>query len=223
MNRLSLRASRRLLGLSCLAIAICLSAAAQVDNDESSLGEVTISGKVSKQSLTTSDGRRFLEDCREPYDFCVLDTYSGDAMPFHLASLEAFESAKRVLKPGGILAINYIGAPSGRAFASIYKTLQVAFANVLAIKGEDNDRTQTITMFASARPIEFNSAWLDHRPTFTGVDPIREAIDRLTVAPDRDDGLLLTDDYNPIDFLRSAEAIEWRRRTVANIGERASF
>jgi len=170
-----------------------------------------------------ADGRRFLEDCRDTYDFCVIDTYAGDVFPFHLASVEAFRAAKAVLAPEGVLAMNYIGAPGGQAFACLCHTLRQVFAHVRAIKGEFSDDVQTITLFAADRPIEFNQGWLDYRPVFFGADPIAEAVEQLTVTPDLSAAFVLTDDYNPIDFLRESEAVRWRARTAHNIGEAALF
>ena len=170
-----------------------------------------------------ADGRRFLEDCRTTYDFCVIDTYSGDTMPFYLASMEAFESSKRVLKPEGILAINYIGAPGGSAFASIYSTLGEVFPHVMAIRGEDSDRVQTITLFASGSPLRIRRGWLDYRPSFDGVDPISETIEQLKVEPDTSKALILTDDCNSVDLLRAQEALAWRSRTIEMIGDKAMF
>jgi SAM-dependent methyltransferase len=170
-----------------------------------------------------ADGRQFLEDCARRYDFCVMDTYSGDVFPFHLASREAFGAARRVLKPDGILAINYIGAPGGRAFACLYRTLEEVFPHVLAIGGEAGDRVQTITVFASDRKIEFNKGWLDAPGGFGGADRVSEAVARLTVKPARPDGFVLTDSYNPIDFLRAGEAVRWRERTAENLGAQAGL
>ena len=170
-----------------------------------------------------ADGRQFLEDCRQRYDFCIIDTYSGDVFPFHLATREGFEAARRVLKPGGVLAINYIGAPGGRAFACLHLTLKAVFRNVLAIRGEPSDDVQTITVLASDREIRFNKGWLDSMGGFTGADPVSEAVQRLAVAPARPDAFILTDDYSPIDFLRAEEALRWRARTARNIGEQGIF
>jgi len=170
-----------------------------------------------------ADGRRFLEDCPNRYDFCVIDTYSGDVCPFHLASVEAFATAKGVLKPGGVLAINFIGAPSGRAFACVYRTLQAVFTHVRALKGEPGDDVQTITVLATDTPIAFNRDWLLHTGGFTGVDPITEAIAALTVVPDLSNAFVLTDDYNPIDFLRADEALRWRQRTTDSVGRPGAF
>ncbi len=172
-----------------------------------------------KGNAVAADGRRFLEDCGEKYDFCVIDTYSGDVFPFHLASREAFLAARKTLKPKGILAINYIGAPQGAGFACTYRTLSEIFPHLRAIRGEPGDDVQTITVFASDRRIEFNGAWLDHRPaSFDAADPIGEAIDTLSFKPDLTGSFVLTDNYNPIDFLRADEALRWRTRTRKNIG-----
>ena len=174
-------------------------------------------------SAVAADGRQFMESCRRRYDFCIVDTYSGDVFPFHLATQEAFQAAKSVLKPGGVLALNYIGAPGGRAFACLYVTLQQVFPNVLAIGGEPGTDVQTITLFASDRKIEFNKGWLEFMGTSTGVDPVSAAIARLTVKPGQTAGFVLTDNYNPIDFLRAEEALRWRKRTEQNIGEQGIF
>ncbi len=169
-----------------------------------------------------ADGRRFLEDCSRHYDFCVIDTYSGDVFPFHLSTEEAFSAAKSVLKPGGVLALNYIGSPKGKPFACLYLTLGSVFKNLLAIRAEDTDDVQTITLFASDRPLTFSKRWLDNTLDFsgsTGPDPVTLDIQRLTVEPPETEGaFLLSDDHNPIDFYRSDEALRWRIRTAELIG-----
>ena len=109
----------------------------------------------------------------------------------------------------------------GRAFACIYRTLQQVLPHVLAIRGEESDDVQTITLFASDRAIEFNNGWMRYRGGFRGVDPVADSIRRLTVEPKRTDGLVLTDNYNPIDFLRAREALRWRELTASRIGRQA--
>jgi predicted membrane-bound spermidine synthase len=172
---------------------------------------------------TVADGRQFLENCGRQYDFCVIDTYSGDVFPFHLATREAFAAARRNLKPEGVLVVNYIGSPAGRAFACLDATIRHSFPHVLAIRGEPGDDVQTITLFAAAHKIVFNKGWLEIMGGFSGVDPVSETISRLTVASIPAGGFVLTDDYNPIDLLRTDEALRWRARTARNIGEQAMF
>lgn len=172
---------------------------------------------------TAADGRQYLEACGRRYDFCVIDTYSGDVFPFHLATREAFEAARQVLKPGGVLVINYIGSPAGRGYACLDATIRAVFPQVRAIRGEPGDDVQTVTVFASEKELAFNKGWLEAMGGFSGVDPVSEAIARLTVSSAPPGGFVLTDDYNPIDMLRTDEALRWRVRTAQNIGERAIF
>jgi spermidine synthase len=169
-----------------------------------------------------ADGRRFLESCTNKYDFCVIDTYSGDVLPFQLCSVEAFRAAKAALTDDGILALNFIGMPSGLPFACVYRTLQAVFPHVRALRGEDSDDVQTITLFAASRRIEFNNGWTRYRGDFRGVDPIADSIRRLSAEPSAGASTILTDDHNPIDSLRADEALRWRERTASFIGSCAA-
>jgi MFS family permease len=174
-----------------------------------------------------ADGRRFLEDRAHwdtRYDFCVIDTYSGDAFPFYMASVEGFRAARAVLRPGGVLAVNFIGSPGGRPFACVYRTLGEVFGHVRALNGEPGEDVQTITLFASHRPLRFEKhkfRWMNllaGSEDFTGRDPISALIRSLEVTPEKGAGSVLTDAHNPVDFLRAQEAVRWRERTVENIG-----
>jgi SAM-dependent methyltransferase len=60
-----------------------------------------------KVEVALGDGRLSLE--REPsqrFDLLVMDAFSGDSVPVHLVTREAFAIYFRHLKPGGILAVN---------------------------------------------------------------------------------------------------------------------
>ncbi|MBN1669982.1 MAG: fused MFS/spermidine synthase [Kiritimatiellae bacterium] len=165
-----------------------------------------------------ADGRQYLESCDKAYDFCVLDVYSGDVLPAHLLSVEAIRAAKRVLNPRGVLAVNYVGEPSGAAFACVIGTLQHVFPEVVAIRSEAGNDVQPITILAAERAIDFNNGWLAHLSGFSGVDPVSEAIERLRVRPLPARGFVLRDDHNPIDTLRVPAAVRWREQTQVRLG-----
>jgi len=60
-----------------------------------------------KVEIALGDGRLSLE--REPsqnFDVLVMDAFSGDSVPVHLVTREAFAIYFRHLKPGGVLAVN---------------------------------------------------------------------------------------------------------------------
>src|SRR5262249_2761662 len=62
---------------------------------------------AAKVEVVLGDGRLSLE--REPsqeFDLLVMDAFSGDSVPVHLLTREAFETYFRHLRPDGILAVN---------------------------------------------------------------------------------------------------------------------
>ena len=59
-----------------------------------------------------ADGRSYLKNVGKTYDLIIVDAYYADSIPFHLTTVEFYELLGR-LKPGGILASNFIGALDG--------------------------------------------------------------------------------------------------------------
>lgn len=69
-----------------------------------------VSGCPAELSIACEDARKGLErelaEGVEPYDVIQIDAFSGDNLPYHLSTKEAFELYFKMLKPDGILAIN---------------------------------------------------------------------------------------------------------------------
>jgi hypothetical protein len=60
-----------------------------------------------KLDVAMGDARLTLEaEPAQQFDILVVDAFSGDAVPVHLLTVEAFRTYFRHLKPGGILALN---------------------------------------------------------------------------------------------------------------------
>jgi SAM-dependent methyltransferase len=60
-----------------------------------------------KVEVAMGDGRLNLEaEPSQQFDILVMDAFSGDSVPVHLITREAFRTYFRHLKPGGILAVN---------------------------------------------------------------------------------------------------------------------
>jgi spermidine synthase len=60
-----------------------------------------------KIDVALGDGRLSLEsEPSQQFDMLVIDVFSGDSVPVHVLTVEAFRTYFRHLKPGGILSVN---------------------------------------------------------------------------------------------------------------------
>ncbi|MGI6391377.1 MAG: spermidine synthase [Kiritimatiellia bacterium] len=69
-----------------------------------------VSGCPASLDVRLQDARKGLESelaaDEEPYDVIQIDAFTGDNLPYHLSTREAFELYFKMLKPDGILAVN---------------------------------------------------------------------------------------------------------------------
>ena len=122
-----------------------------------------------KIELIQGDGRLLLE--REPaasFDYLVLDAFSGDSIPVHLLTREAFRTYFRILRPNGEIAIHITNrfldlAPVVRAVAASLGR------QVIEVRSEADPAQQVLAadwMLVSARntgetPSRRTRAWTD--------------------------------------------------------------
>ncbi|KAJ2801075.1 hypothetical protein H4R20_003823 [Coemansia guatemalensis] len=106
------------------------------------------------------DGRRFIDEApAETYDYVVHDVFTGGSVPASLFSQSAVTQLRRILKPDGILAMNYVGVPNDkRTLAHVAHTLRTAFPNIrcFAETIDDMDSMVNMMFFASAKAIVFD-------------------------------------------------------------------
>ena len=132
---------------------------------------------------------------------------------------EAFDSMRRLLKPGGTLVINsFVGFRSGKDFfaASLDKTLKAVF-NSVRIHATNPEETSNVFFVASDKP----ELPIVAQPDLAQVHPdrrdlVKAAFDGLTEANPRD-GIVLTDDYNPVEFYDAANREVIRRGLAMNM------
>jgi hypothetical protein len=167
--------------------------------------------------LTIDDGRHFVRVSPPAvYDAVVLDAFLGDSSPTHLMTREAFAAVARVLRPGGVLVINSYGDEKevgGGAFSqSLGRTLRAVFPTVLV----HDVGLGNVFFVAAARPLPRLAQHLD--PEKVHADVAVWVFRTLERGEDRrfDGGLLLTDDFNPIDFHDAGNRESIRRALVAN-------
>lgn len=165
-------------------------------------------------NLSLVDGRFFLNQTRRQYDAICLDAFLGDSCPSHLMTREAFAAMRRVLKPDGVLVINtFAELEYDNDFfgASLMKTLAAVFPGVRIhhAPGRGN------TMFVASRRRDLD---ILRPPRYDDVHPLArtdvEGAFRSLRETDPAHGLVLTDDYNPVEF-RDAANRERIRKNLA--------
>ena len=106
-------------------------------------------GTPAKVDIVMGDGRLNLEkEASQQFDILVMDAFSGDSVPVHLITREAFQIYFRHLKPDGILAVN-----TTNNYLDLDPVMQSAAAAVNKVaysylyEGDPND------------PVCFTSSW----------------------------------------------------------------
>jgi spermidine synthase len=153
------------------------------------------------------DARYFLNTTERRYDFIVLDVFSGDITPHHLLSREALELIRHRLTSQGVLAINLIGSIQRETYmtASVIKTLEAVFDQVNIFPTFNPQRSQegigNLAVMAYQGPPRQMRA--EHHRFVTHPRVARQVyanLGRRFHFPDNTPAMVLTDDYNPIDF-----------------------
>ncbi|TAN40599.1 MAG: hypothetical protein EPN25_07005 [Nitrospirae bacterium] len=153
------------------------------------------------------DARYYLGRTKKQYDYIVLDVFNGDTTPGHILSLEALQLLRLRMTPKGVVAINVAGSLRQETFmtASVVRTLQQVFETVEVyplfspVEGDG---------FGNLAIIAYNYPRAEPDPGLTSKFPVhpmaREGvtkyIGRTFSFPPDTPAIVLTDDYNPIDF-----------------------
>lgn len=165
--------------------------------------------------VVIGDGRYFLHEGSKLYDAIILDAFLGESPPSHLMTREAFQSIQKRLRPGGLLVINSFGEfEDGEDYvpASLYKTLNSVFRNVRM------HVARAAAFFVASDSADFR---IVRQPDFSAVpEPLLVEMQqafKLVGRPDPNDGAVLTDNYNPVEYRDAAYREEIRRRLLAHL------
>lgn len=153
-------------------------------------------GETDDLDITIGDARVSMLDVPDhSVDVVVGDAFSGLTVPWHLTTAEWIEEVKRVLKPGGLYAMNMIDMGPLELIKAELATLLDAFGEVRMVSeaGPDGEPVYgNAVLLATDRPLPgsirtpFSEATVFQRPeveTFVGdAEPLR-------------------DDYAPVDQL----------------------
>lgn len=153
-------------------------------------------------SVVLGDARLSLRD--EPdaaYDVVIGDAFAGPAVPWHLTTREFVAEVQRVLRPGGIYAVNIIDYPPLRLARSQLATFAEVFPHV-AVYGPrsrlDGTSGGNVILLASDALLPAEALLAANR-AHGGSAVLATAPGE--VADLTEGALLLTDDYAPADQL----------------------
>jgi spermidine synthase len=109
----------------------------------------------------SEDARGFLNRSKHKYDIIVHDAFTGGGTPEHLLSREVVARIRALLRPDGVLALNFVGyehGPNAEASWSVMRTLRSVFPVVRAFRdgpAEEENSLSNLVFFASGRALSF--------------------------------------------------------------------
>lgn len=149
--------------------------------------------------VTVGDARMGMFDqADDSADVVVGDAFGNLAVPWHLTTEEWSEELKRVLKPGGLYALNVIDLPPLDLQRAVAATLLDAFAHI-----------RMVTFGRAERPIGGNAVILaSDRPIPAAANTNNKVATTLRLSEVKrfaEDAEVLRDDYAPADQLLTTE------------------
>ena len=147
------------------------------------------------------------------YDLIIHDCFTGGSEPSHLLTVETLQQLRGLLATNGILALNFVAFGQGegqRALASVAKTVAQVFPNQSLFVSEPGDDFNDYIFLASNQPIDLKT------PSFSAVQANWLHERKFTV--DASDGIILTDNLNPLEHLQTRKSEHYRHVLVEWFG-----
>jgi spermidine synthase len=163
---------------------------------------------TSRIKTEVGDARLILPKSKHTYDVVFGDAYNSFiSVPWNLLTKEWNDTVKGKLNPGGVYAINFIGATEGsRALftKSVLKTFTQSFPNYYIFTfGTDTESTQNVVLVGVNGPLPFSEEQLMQKLA-AGKNPFLARHLLLKSNIDPSEGTLLTDNFAPVEKLMSS-------------------
>ncbi len=159
------------------------------------------------------DARYEIRHLTGQYDLIIHDCFTGGSEPAHLLTVETLKQLQGLLTEQGILAVNFVAFADGKqsALNTVSKTLAQVFPQQTTFISEPNKDFNDFIFLASTQPVDIHNerlkveqqAWLQNR-----LFPIENK-----------DGVILTDNFNPLEHLQIAKAEKYRHFLMDMFGE----
>lgn len=136
---------------------------------------------------------------RRRYDVIYGDAFDGLSVPAHLTTVEFVQDLERILGPGGAYIMNVVDSPKElRLIGAIYNTVRQVFDHVEIYSVDGEHERQTFVLYASdeKRDLSKVDAWV-----VRGSGATKLHAETLASLPEAAGGLVLTDEFAPVDRL----------------------
>jgi spermidine synthase len=160
-------------------------------------------------AVKIGDGRQILKQSPELYDLVIIDAFNSVfSIPTHLTTVEFFHDVKTHLKPDGIAEINVISSlnEDSMFLQSLCKTIGAEFGHVYfypVTSTVNKSLTQNVILIASNQslPTPGKEYIHEHSGGLFSEAKLEDMLGHRIEWFNCSDGILLTDDYSPTDYL----------------------
>ncbi len=153
------------------------------------------------------DARYEIRKLANDYDLIIHDCFTGGTEPSHLLTKETLDQLKTMLTDNGILAINFVSfwnKGQNKALSSVAKTIAQTFSEQMMLMSEpEGGNFNDFIFLASKQVIRLQDA------DFT-INQRRWIQTRLR-KQSLDYGVVLTDNYNPLEYLQVGKSEHYRQ------------
>ncbi len=155
------------------------------------------------------DARYEIRHLSGKYDLIIHDCFTGGTEPAHLLTTETLAQLKGLLTENGILALNFVAfthAPQS-SLAAVAQTIGQVFPELTLFMAEPGEDFNDFIFLASAKGINLQSKALLPEQV--------QWLQKRVFTVDKSQGVVLSDNFNPLDHLQVAKA-EYYRHVLVN-------
>lgn len=183
------------------------------------------------QQATTASTQSPSPPPTHKYDYILHDVFTGGLVPSSLFSLQAWTLISTLLKPKGVVAVNFVGSLDSASTMAVFATLKKVYGHVAVFKEmeeEGVDVVMNLVFFCAMESggdvdggIQFDfSVDQDRLPRSASyhlaLDQFKLQKDMASVLEkmimEKEDGngdaLVIRDEYNPLDALQDETAVD---------------
>jgi len=159
------------------------------------------------------DARYEIRHLTGPYDLIIHDCFTGGSEPSHLLTVETLQQLQNLLSPQGIMALNFVALSKGegqQALASVSKTVAQVFPKQSLFISEPGEDFNDYIFLAGNQPIDLASPSLN--------DEQADWLNKRKFTVDASNGIVLTDNLNPLEHLQTHKFEHYRQVLVEWFG-----